>query len=237
MYDVSALLRRQSAHAIQELVVAVRVIEAHVTLASCRVLTRNSSSRWGFAVCRCEVRKMLFLLSVLVATAGVPQALPNEGLTRPCKMLVTEGKGTRKTPAQKKKSGTQEITQPVQGCLELRLSALDVQEYMQKFVREQSWPVGDELAAEEAWTFAMHLDAQKLRTYTKPYADLKMRWRGGKGLVQVRTTEQKDGYTQVVINARFDGYGESEDTFSMKRESWAMESNGTLEATLISALE
>lgn len=191
----------------------------------------------GVAVCCCEVREMLFFLSVLMTIAGLPQTLPNEGITRPCKMLVTEGKGTRKTPAQKKKRGTQESIQPVQGCLELRLSALDVQEYMQKFVREQNWPVEDELAGEEAWTFAIHLDAQKLSTYTKPYADPKMHWRGGKGLVQVRTTEQKDGYTQVVINARFDGYGESEDTFSMRRESWAMESNGILEATLISALE
>src|ERR1700693_4651644 len=47
MYDVPALLRRQSAHAIQELVVAGTVIEAHVRPASGTVLTRNSSSRWG----------------------------------------------------------------------------------------------------------------------------------------------------------------------------------------------
>jgi len=180
---------------------------------------------------------MLLFLSLLVTSASVPQTLSSDSITRPCKMMVAERTGTRKSPVRRKKHGAQDTTQPVEGCLELRLSALGVQEYMQKFVREQNWPVGDELAGEEAWTFAIHLDAQKLSTYTKPYADPKMHWRGGKGLVQVRTTEQKDGYTQVVINARFDGYGESEDTFSTRRESWAMESNGTLEATLIAALD
>ena len=180
---------------------------------------------------------MLLFLSLLVTSAFVPQILSNDSITRPCKMIASERTGTRKSPAQKKKRGTQEISQPVQGCLELRQSALDVQEYMQKFVREQDWQAADEQVGEDAWTFAIHLDAEKLHRYTKTFADPKMHWRGGRGLIQVRTMEQKDGYTRVVISARFDGYGESEDTFSIKRESWAMESNGILEGILISALE
>lgn len=179
---------------------------------------------------------MLFFLYLLLTSGAAPQILSNDSITRPCKTIAAERTGTRKTP-QKKKRGTREISQPVQGCLELRQSALDVQEYMQKFVREQDWQAGDEQAGEDAWTFAIHLDAEKLHRYTKTFADPKMHWRGGRGLVQVLTMEQKDGYTRVVISARFDGFGESEDTFSIKRESWAMESNGILESILISALE
>lgn len=122
-------------------------------------------------------------------------------------------------------------------CVETRLSALDVQEYLQKFIREQQWPAKDQQASEEMWTFTVSLDKESLAKYTKPFVDPHIHWDGGKGLVQVRTTEQNGGYTQVFISATFDGYGSSEDTLATKRDRWPMESNGNLESELIHAVE
>jgi hypothetical protein len=180
---------------------------------------------------------MLIFLSLLLASAPAQQAPSNDAMTRPCKVIAGEHSGTQKSPSGKKKRGTQESAAPVQNCIELRISALDVQEYTQKFVREQHWSIGDEEAGEDAWTFTISVDKEKLESYTKPIGGPKISWHGGKGVVQVRTTEQKDGYTQVAIGAMFDGYGESEDTFAMKRDSWPLESSGILESILISALE
>ena len=55
-------------------------------------------------------------------------------------------------------------------------------------------------------------------------------------MVYLRTSELADGYTRVVVTARFDGYGEPEDKFAPKRESWALPSNGVLESSLTTAL-
>lgn len=180
---------------------------------------------------------MLLILSLLYAFTSAKQTPPHDALTRPCKAIVGADTGTEKPRATKKKRGKQENPAPARNCVEVRLSALDAQEYLQRFIREQQWSVADEQAGEDAWTFTIYLDKEKLARYTKPFADPLLRWRSGKALVQVRTTEQKQGYTQVFISARFDGYGESEDTFAVKRESWPMESSGILESTLTSALE
>jgi hypothetical protein len=120
--------------------------------------------------------------------------------------------------------------------LEVRLSALDTLEYLQKFIREQQRFTKDEQASEETWTFTISLDKEKPARYTKPFADPRMHWRGGKDLVQIGAMEQSDGYTHVVVSARFDGFGESEDILAARRDAWPMESNGILESELISAI-
>jgi hypothetical protein len=56
-------------------------------------------------------------------------------------------------------------------------------------------------------------------------------------LVQIQTTEKNEGYTEVFIKATFDGFGESEDTFATRRDTWPLESNGNLESELIHAIE
>jgi hypothetical protein len=117
------------------------------------------------------------------------------------------------------------------------MSALDVQEYFQKFVRLQQWSIKEQQANEETWTFTILLDKEKLANYAKPFVDPRIHFRGGKGLVQVRTTEKNDGYTQVFVKATLNGFGESEDMLATRRDVWPLESNGNLESELIHALE
>jgi hypothetical protein len=179
---------------------------------------------------------MLLFFSLLVTSGSVSQAPPTDAATRPCEAISGERTGAGKSPAEKKKPNKQESVRPAPNCLEVRLSAIDTLEYLQKFIREQQWFIKDEQASEETSTFIISLNKEMLARYTKPFADPRMRWRGGKGLVQIRAIEENDGYTHVLVSARFDGFGESADTLATKRDAWPMESNGILESELISAI-
>ena len=180
---------------------------------------------------------MLLVFSLLVASASVSQAPPTDTPTRACKAVVGEGPGKRKPPGGSKKSRRQEASPIIPNCVETRLGALDIQEYLQKFVRERQWSARDEHAGEDSWTFSISLDKESLARYTKPFVDKRIQWTSGKGVVQVWTTAQSDGYTQVIVKARFDGFGDSEDMLATKRGSWQLESNGNLESELIHAIE
>lgn len=180
---------------------------------------------------------MLLLFSLLVASASVSQVPSGEHLTRPCEAIAPERTEPRKAREGKKKGGTKESLPPAPKCVEAQMSALDVQEYFQKFVRLQQWSVKEHQASEETWTFTVLLDKEKLATYAKLFVAPRIHFRGGKGLVLVRTTEKNDGYTQVFINATFNGFGESDDMLATRRDVWPLQSNGNLESELIHAIE
>ena len=180
---------------------------------------------------------MLLVFSLLVASASVSQARSGEPLTRPCEAITAERTETRKARGGKKKGDSKESTPPATKCVEAQMSALEVQEYFQTFVRQQQWSVKEQQASEETWTFTILLDQEKLAAYTKPFVDPRIHFRGGKGLVLVRTTEKNDGYTQVLVRATFNGFGESEDMLATRRDVWPLESNGNLESELIHAIE
>jgi|GEM_PF-2057829 len=122
-------------------------------------------------------------------------------------------------------------------CLEIRQPALAVQEYLQEFVRQERWNIGEEEISEDAWTLAVYLKNEELDEYTKIPEDPKIDWRSGKALVNIRTSDAKDGFTRLMTTARFDGYGEPEDKFAPNRDSWCLPSKGVLEAKLINALK
>ena len=149
---------------------------------------------------------MLLFFSLLFTSSSVSQAPARDALTRPCEVISGERTGTRKSPAEKKKPSKPESFRAAQNCLEVRLPALDTLNHLQKFIREQQWFIKDEQANEETWTFTISLDKEKLARYTKPFADPRMHWRGGKELVQIRAIEQNDRYTEVIVSARFDGF-------------------------------
>jgi hypothetical protein len=180
---------------------------------------------------------MLLVFSLLVASASVSQAPPTDTPTRACKAIAGEGPGKPKPPRGNKKPGKQEAPAVTPSCVETRLPALDIQEYLQKFVRERQWSARDEHAGEDGWTFSISLDQESLAGYTKPFVDKRIHWRSGRGRVQVWTTAGSDGYTQVIIKAKFDGFGESEDMLATRRGAWQLESNGNLESELIRAIE
>ena len=180
---------------------------------------------------------MLLPFSLVVTSGFAWQTPRTDAVTRPCQVINGERTGAGKPSAEKKKPAKNKSSRPEPNCLEVRLSSLDTLEYLQKFLREKQWFIKDEQASEETWTFTISLDKDTLARYTKPFADPRMHWRSGKGLAQIRAIDQSDGYTQVIVTARFGGFGESEDILATRRSAWPMESNGNLESELISAIE
>jgi hypothetical protein len=195
-------------------------------------------------------KSLLFLLgavSLLVVfssfeTRGAAQEPSNQVPTaaatfRPCPADSTNPKPARENK-KKGKSGAANSSETASACLEARASALDIQEFLQSFVRIQGWRFGEEKIAEDAWTFSRYLDKDELLRFSKegPFAG-RVNWTEGKALIQVRTRELEKGFTQVEISARFQGYGQNVDRFAPPRESWDLNSNGALEKDLISALE
>ncbi len=64
----------------------------------------------------------------------------------------------------------------------------------------------------------------------------KVQWQSGTAQVQIISATLADGFTRTIVRARFRGYGEATDKFAPKREYWELESNGTLEASIVSTL-
>lgn len=155
----------------------------------------------------------------------------SENQMRGCKPGSDDALGKKKSSPTKSKNKSQvPSVEPV--CLEVKQSVLEVQEYFQKVVRDLRWTVIDEQATEDFWNFSIHVDAEELAAYTKPAPELRISWTGGKASVNVQMIERPDGYTRVLVSARFDGYGEQQDSFAPKRESWPLPSNGALERKL-----
>src|SRR5579871_606568 len=51
-------------------------------------------------------------------------------------------------------------------CIELKAAPLDVQEYLQGYVRDQKWRVTDEHVSEDSWTISRELSPGELIRYT-----------------------------------------------------------------------
>ena len=127
--------------------------------------------------------------------------------------------------------------QDAPGCIELSASALEIQEYLQSFSRNQHWTVVQEHVTEDSWIFSLALSKDELVGFTKAGSNSeKVQWRSGVTLVQISSAALADGFTRTIVRARFRGYGEAEDKFAAQREYWELESNGTFEASLVSAL-
>ena len=170
-----------------------------------------------------------FAVPVFAQTAGAPKLA-----TRDCKLGYDDSIGKKKSsPPKRKGAALAAATAP--SCIEVHQSAISAQEYLQLLVRDLRWNIGDEQASEELWSFTIYLEADGVAAYTKPPVDPKVEWSGGKGVVTVRTTELPDGFTRIVVNAKFDGYGDAEDKFALKRSSWPLPSSGSLETRLTAA--
>jgi len=156
---------------------------------------------------------------------------------RPCPADSMNSKSARETKKKGKgaAAGSNEIPP---ACMEVQTSALDVQDFFQSFVREQTWRIGEENVAEDAWSFYRYMDKDELLRFSKEgLLAGRVNWTQGKALIQVRTRELEKGFTRVEVTARFQGYGQNVDRFAPPKDSWQLGSNGTLEKSLISALE
>jgi hypothetical protein len=180
---------------------------------------------------------MLFLLAILlvkpVASSGqAPQAT---GPARPCaSSWNTSAPRAKKKPP---KNAPREL-QESPACIELSASALDIQEYLQFGFRNQHWTIVEERVTEDSWMFSLAMSKDDLLGATKAASSsVRVEWRRGMAFVQISSSALADGFTRTVVRARFRGYGEAADKFAPQREHWELESNGTLEASIVSTLK
>jgi hypothetical protein len=149
----------------------------------------------------------------------------------------TEQLGKTKASSSNKKHGLPSAPVRTDACLEVHSPALDVQERLQKFVRDQNWSVDDEQVDENLWTFHRELSPQELLAYAKPEPSAaKVEWRKGRATLLVRTVELDSGFSRTTITAKFAGFGELDDALATQRSSWSLLSNGQLEANLAAGL-
>ena len=210
--------------------------------ASMRV-ENHQKARFRISTCSRRIFRLaafsILLLSLsFEAPAAVQEPADKSGsaaaAVRPC---PTDPKLTRKDKKRGKRAAAASDEVPP-ACLEARASALDIQEFFQSFVREQNWQVGEEKIAEDTLTFFRYLDKDELLSFSNagPFAG-RVTWTEGKAFVRISTLAIKEGFTRVQVSARFQGHGQNVDRFAPPKDSWELESNGTLEKNLISALE
>ena len=154
--------------------------------------------------------------------------------SRPCPSRPSnpssKDKPKSKAPANQKES--------VSACLEAKGTPVDLQEFFQFYVRDQGWRIRGEKIGEDGWVFSRFLEKDELMQLVKQgFLAGRVKWTEGKALVQIETRDLGNGLTRVEISARFRGGGESVDRFAPPRDSWNLDSNGTLEKMLIAALE
>jgi hypothetical protein len=163
---------------------------------------------------------------------------PTGADVRPCNIATAPAKSRKETSRNKQKDAQDTPGPGTNACLEVRSASLDIQEYLQAYAREQKWNIADERVADDTWTFARIVESKELLSATKSNSsNSHVAWTSGKALVKVWTEELEGGFTRVSISAGFVGYGQNADHFAPQRQSWPLDSNGTLEAQLISALE
>jgi hypothetical protein len=190
------------------------------------------------AISRSAAVQLLVGVSLLILPCSAQQILSGASGVRSCKSLDSRTSAGKKSTKQKKKNAGVEETGSGAGCLEVHSTTLDVQEHLQAFVREQKWRVGDEEIGETFLSFSVALSKEELLGYTTPDTTAKrVEWRSGKAVVLVKTSDLSDGYTRTIVSAHFEGFGDPDDSFAMKRASWTLNSSGRLEATLTSALQ
>jgi hypothetical protein len=180
----------------------------------------------------CALVVAQFVLALPGLTIFGQQPAPTGPMSRPCNPEA----GALKP---KKKPKPKDQVKPLSGtaCLDVRESPLSVQESLQKFVREQRWNIGEEQLTEDTWTFSRYLKKEELGEYAQPWRGPAIEWRAGKVQINVRTTELPDGYAQTIVTAHYEGFGDLQDQFATKRESWILQSNGTLESAMIAVLQ
>lgn len=157
--------------------------------------------------------------------------------TRPCKASKLDELAPKKPIKQKKHQRTQQQDDTATACVEASGTALHIQEQLQSFVRQQRWLVSNEDINETAWTFDVGFNKEELLHYANPdSSSSRVDWQDGKAAIVIRSWDLGDGYARTIVSAKFQGFGESNDSFATQRSPWTLISNGTLEAKIIEGL-
>jgi hypothetical protein len=153
---------------------------------------------------------------------------------RPCKASDQGELSPKKPGKQKKHRATEQQNDTANACVEAPGSAIHIQEQLQSFVRQERWPLSNEDISETTWTFDVGLNKDQLLLYAKPDSSSdRVDWQDGKAKVVVRSWDLGDGFTRTIVSAKFEGSGESSDSFATQRSPWTLISKGTLEAKIV----
>jgi hypothetical protein len=189
-----------------------------------------------------QLYKLGAALAVFVLATGWPappilaQHVDSETAVRPCHL--SEASAAKKNAKPNKKNLHRGVVTPGEGCIEVRVSALEAQEYLQRFLREQPWQVGEAEISESSWSFSITLSDKELLNFANPDTATKdIGWVGGRALVLITTFDLYDGFGRTTVTAKFAGFGESDDPLAVKRSSWPLRSNGRLESMFVKALQ
>ena len=204
-----------------------------------RAITNGSLFKRSGRASRFPFRKALALfffvhsLEVSAFAQSKEDKPQNEtAVTRPCSSVAADSKNKR---ARSKSAANRA---PGLSCLEAKGSLVDLHEFFQSYVRAQSWRIDDERVAADSWIFTRYLNKEELLQFAKEGANAgRVRWTEGKAIVQISARELDGGLTRVEVSARFQGGGQNVDRFAPPRDTWDLDSTGTLEKSLIDALE
>jgi hypothetical protein len=186
------------------------------------------------------VRASILVLSAIIQLTFWPAVAwtGTDGVAvRACNSSSSEIKPAKRPNKKQGKSANAPPAEAI-ACLEVHAATLEIQEFIESVVRNEQWKLTDQHAAEEALTFVRHLQKDELLDYTK--SDRKrdrVSWTGGRAFIQAMTSEVADGFIRIEILASFLGYGQSPDQFAPPKESWPLDSNGSLEKALLTAVE
>src|SRR5271165_1154202 len=128
--------------------------------------------------------------------------------------------------------------EPAPACVEVKGEGIEIQEFLQKTVREKAWQIGENRVSDDTWFFIRYLDPDEL----EKYADTKVliepvQFSRGKAAVTVRTMEIGGGYARVQMIVHFQGEGKSSDkVLGQPGSVWIIKSKGVLEQEMVTAL-
>ena len=159
-----------------------------------------------------------------------------DDVIRPCKVSDAGPPAKSSNPKTKKIKGIS--AEPSPGvCVEVRTGILEVQEILQAKVRDFRWNIHDEILNDNSWLFLRDLDVNELMGMTKEdKRPQDVEWKSGSVTLRVTTTDVGEGFTRTIILAQFRGVGETKDKLKVQHDWWPLESNGSLEESLMEAI-
>ena len=173
----------------------------------------------------------LYLLFLVARPArDVPPAKPT---VRSCPDSWNDAPHGKKTSSNKKKNASAKSG----ACIELAVSPLDIQEYLQSYSRRENWGITDDQLTLDSWTFSLELVKEELFRDTVAESNPKgVEWTGGSVRVHINTLQLTDGYARTIVRAMFRGHGRATDQFAMQKEYWELDSSNVFETSVVSAL-
>lgn len=123
-------------------------------------------------------------------------------------------------------------------CVELRASPLAIHDFFSEYIREQKWKAGKGVSSADGWTITRFLEKEELEHVAR--TDVlggRVTWTEGKALVEIKTSDARDGFTRVQILTKFQGRGQTTLELARPSDWWPLASKGTLESDMIAALQ